>query len=41
MKKLVIVLGSPGAGKTSVVASLKNDKKYRVINLGDVMFSIG
>jgi adenylate kinase len=40
MKKLVIVLGSPSAGKSSVVSPLKNNKKYIIVNMGDVMLEI-
>ncbi len=41
MKKLVIVLGTQGAGKTSVVDAIKGNKKYTRVNLGDIMLSSG
>jgi adenylate kinase len=41
MKQMVIVVGSPGAGKTSVVSPLQKSRKYKVVNLGDIMGEIG
>ncbi len=41
MKKLVIVLGSPSSGKTTIVNAISKDKRYKRLNLGDVMFDIG
>jgi len=39
--KLVIVVGSPGAGKTLIVDSIKTDKRYRIINVGTQMEEMG
>jgi adenylate kinase len=41
VKRLVIVLGSPGAGKTSLIKSLRNTRAYKLANLGDIMFELG
>ncbi len=40
MKKLVIVLGSPSAGKTAIVSSLSKDRRYKIINFGTVMYDL-
>ncbi len=40
MKKLAIVIGTPSSGKTSLVDSVKNDRRYKIINLGDIMQDI-
>jgi len=39
--KLIIVTGTPGAGKTSIIDSVKADKKYKVVNVGTIMEDIG
>lgn len=38
--KLIIVAGSPGAGKTSIVQSIKNNKKFKIVTVGTVMEEI-
>ena len=38
-KRLVVVIGSPGAGKSSVIDSMQGSG-YKLINLGDVMLDI-
>ena len=35
--RIVIVAGSPGAGKTSVLRGVEKDKNYKIINIGDLM----
>lgn len=37
MNKIVIVTGSPGAGKSSVTGAVQNDKGYTLVNVGDIM----
>ena len=39
-KKLVIVMGHSGSGKGAIVSFLEKNKKYTVINLGDVMHEL-
>jgi len=35
--KLIIVTGTPGAGKTSIIDSVKANKKYKIVNIGTTM----
>jgi len=39
-KKLVIVVGHSGSGKSSIMSFLQKNKKYRVVNLGEVMHEL-
>ncbi|MGC8649020.1 MAG: AAA family ATPase [Candidatus Micrarchaeia archaeon] len=41
MKNLIIVVGTPSAGKTSIVKALENDENYKIVNLGDLMYEAG
>lgn len=40
MKKIAIVMGTPSAGKSSLVDSVKKNSKYTVVNVGDIMRDI-
>jgi adenylate kinase len=40
MADVVIVTGLPGAGKTTIVNTIAKDKKYKILNLGDLMIEI-
>ncbi len=40
MNKIVIVTGSPGAGKTTVTSSAMKSGRYKVMNLGTLMLEI-
>lgn len=35
--KIVFVCGSPGAGKSTIVNSMAENKKYRILNVGTLM----
>jgi len=37
MAKIVYLCGSPGAGKTSIVEGIAQNKNYRVVNVGTMM----
>jgi adenylate kinase len=39
-KKLVIIMGHNGSGKSTLVATLQSSKKYKVVNLGEVMHEL-
>jgi len=41
IKNLIIVVGTPSAGKTSIVKALEGDQNYKIINLGDLMYEEG
>jgi adenylate kinase len=41
MANIVVVTGTPGAGKTTMVDSLKEAKGYRCVNVGDLMERLG
>ncbi|MGC8572196.1 MAG: AAA family ATPase [Candidatus Micrarchaeia archaeon] len=40
-KNLIIVVGTPSAGKTSIIKVLENDPNYKTVNLGDLMYEVG
>lgn len=37
MAKIVYVCGSPGAGKTSIVEGIADNKNYKIVNVGTLM----
>ncbi len=39
-KKLVIVMGHNGSGKTSIIKPLEKNGKYNIVNLGEVMHDL-
>ncbi|MCL5433712.1 MAG: AAA family ATPase [Candidatus Marsarchaeota archaeon] len=40
-KNLIIVVGTPSAGKTSIIKVLESNPNYKTVNLGDIMYEIG
>jgi adenylate kinase len=40
MPKFLIVIGSPGAGKTTILSSRRIRENYKVVNFGDILLDI-
>ena len=37
MAEIVVVTGTPGAGKTTIINSLKDASKYNIVGVGSMM----
>ena len=40
MAKIVYVCGSPGAGKTSIINGIADNKDYKIVNVGSLMLDL-
>ena len=40
MNRIVIITGSPGVGKSTLIKSLTENGKYKILNVGDVMLDL-